>query len=494
MIESGMHTHRLILFLFALLSSVLGLAACAPNPATKSSDFVMMSEQEELALGQKAAAEVSKAMPLLDEHDPLVRYVDSVGQKLAAVSDRPELFYRFHVVDNADINAFALPGGYIYIHRGLLTHMNSEAELAAVLGHEIGHVTARHSVKQYSKAKAYQLGAMITSIFIPVPQAAGMLSDLVATAVIRGYGRAAELQADELSIRYLTRAGYDPHATIGILKTLKRLEDIDRLEKTDAGNKAEKYHGAFSTHPETEKRIREAVAKAALEQHATGIINRGAMLAALDDYPYGDSPAQGAVVGRRFLHPDLGIQLKFPKNWVITNTPTTLQARLRQQDAYFQMQLKELRKRQSAAGVLQSMFPRRHMEMLPGGTQAGMPFAHAHIRMSAPHVSLAMIDAYLFLKGSQAFVLAMWSKRGDFASHQHDFYSIAHSFRQYNAKRDGGIPRIALYTWHTNDSWEKLSMRNHHILGRFTAAKLAALNGMDRSEQPHVGQVIKTVQ
>jgi len=480
-------------YCFILFAWVLALSGCATNPATKSSDFVMMSENSELALGQKAADEVSKTMPLLDAEDPLVRYVDHVGQKLAAVSDRPGLFYRFHVVDNADINAFALPGGYIYIHRGLLVHMNSEAELAAVLGHEIGHVTARHSVKQYSKAKAYQLGAMITSIFVPIPQAAGMLSDVVATAVIRGYGRDAELQADELSIRYITRAGYDPHATIGILKTLKRLEGITKLEKTDAGDKTEAYHGAFSTHPETAKRIKEAVAKAALSQHTTGFENRQALLAAVNGYPYGDSPAQGAVVGRHFLHPELGIQLSFPENWVITNTPSTLQARLRQKDVYFQLQTKELRKRQSATALLQSMFPDRHTDMLAGGHQAGMSFAHAHIRMSAPHVSLAMIDAYVFLKGSRAFVLAMWSKRNDFTNHAHDFASIVHSFGTYDAAHDGGIPRIALHTWQAHDSWEQLAVRNKHMLGRFTATKLAALNGMNQSEQPHIGQIIKTV-
>jgi len=471
---------------------LLTLTACATNPATKSSDFVMMSETQELALGQKAAAEVSKSLPLLDEKDPLVRYVDSIGQKLANASDRPGLFYRFHVVDNADINAFALPGGYIYIHRGLLTHMNSEAELAAVLGHEIGHVTARHAVKQYSKAKAYQVGAMVASIFLPIPQGAGMLSDMLAMAVIRGYGRDAELQSDELSVRYLTRAGYDPDATIGILKTLKRLEDISAREKTDAGDKVEKYHGAFSTHPETTKRIREAVDKAS-SQHQGGITERPALLAAVDGYPYGDSPAQGAVVGRRFLHPDLGIQLKFPENWVITNTPTTLQARLRQKDVYFQLQLKELRKRQSAADALRGIFPKRHIKMLDSSTQSGMDFAHAEVRMSAPHVSQAMIDAYVFLKGSKAYVLAMWSKRPDFEQYSRDFSSIARSFGNYDARRDGGIPRIALYTWQANDSWEKLALRNRQILGRFTADKLAALNGMALNEKPATGQRIKAV-
>ncbi|MBL4775398.1 MAG: M48 family metalloprotease, partial [Mariprofundus sp.] len=128
--------------LFAITLLLFGLAACATNPATKNSDFVMMSENDELELGQRAAAEVNKNIILLDEKDPLVRYVDRVGQKMAAIADRPELFYRFHVVDDVTVNAFALPGGYIYMHRGLLNHMNSEAELAAVLGHEIGHVTA----------------------------------------------------------------------------------------------------------------------------------------------------------------------------------------------------------------------------------------------------------------------------------------------------------------------------------------------------------------
>ncbi|MDQ7000995.1 MAG: M48 family metalloprotease [Mariprofundus sp.] len=472
---------------------LLVLSACATNPATKSSDFVMMSEEQELALGQQAAAEVSKSLPLLDAKDPLVRYVDSVGQKLAAASDRPELFYRFHVVDNADINAFALPGGYIYIHRGLLIHMNSEAELAAVLGHEIGHVTARHAVKQYSKAQAYQLGAMITSIFLPIPQGVSTLSNLVAMAVIRGYGREAELQADELSIRYLARAGYNPNATIGILKTLKRLEDIDVREKKDAGDKVEKYHGAFSTHPETEQRIREAVSRASINQVETGLIRHQAMLSAVDGYPYGDSAEQGAVVGQRFLHPDLGIQLKFPEGWVITNTPASLQARLRQKDVYFQLQLKELRKRQSAAEVLRSIFPSRHLKMLDPGTQSGMPFAHAEVRMSAPHVSQAMIDAYVFLKGDQAFMLAMWSKRDDFSRYTGDFSSIARSFRDYDSKRDGDIPRITLHHWQANDSWEKLAATSNQVLGRFTADKLAALNGMDITEHPRTGTLIKTV-
>ncbi len=472
---------------------LLLLASCATNPATNSQDFVMMTEQQELDLGQRAAAEINKDLVLLDAKDPLVRYVDRIGQKMAAIADRPNLYYRFHVVDDDTINAFALPGGYIYMHRGLINHMNSEAELAAVLGHEIGHVTARHSVKQYSKAQAYQLGSMIASVFVPIPQAAGMLSDLLATAVITGYGRDAELQSDELSVKYLTRAGYDPNATVGILKTLKRLHDIDNREKKDAGDKVQEYHGAFASHPKTEQRIVEAVAQSKSTQQGFAMVNRNAMLAAVDGYPYGDSPEQGAVVGRRFLHPDLGIKMQFPDDWVITNTPAALNARLRQQKVFFQLRLKALQKRQTPTEFLHSAFPKRHTRIIRTGEQVGMPFVHAEVTMSAPHVSEAKIDVRIFIRGSQAFVMLMWSSRKEFIDHMRAFSSIAQSFDRYVAENEGDIPRITLHKWQRGDSWKQLAITNNYMLGRFTADKLAALNGMDVSEKPKTGDIIKTV-
>ena len=480
-------------FNLILIPLLLSLTGCATNPTTGKQDFVMLTESQELALGEQAAAEINKQMILLPKTDPLARYVDSVGQRLAAASDRKNLFYRFHVVDDSTINAFALPGGYIYIYRGLLTHMNSEAELAAVLGHEIGHVTARHAVQQYSKAQAYQLGVAITSIFVPIPQGSTILTDMLAMAVIQGYGREAELQSDELSLDYLSRAGYDANATIGVLKTLKRMDELDTKEKTDAGEKVEKYHGAFSSHPETRKRIDEAIAKHAAMQTNGRIVNHEQMLQAVDGYAYGDSAEQGAVVGRRFLHPELGIQVKFPADWVITNTPLAVNARLRQQEVYFQMQMKELRKRQSAEEILRQIFPERHLTMVGTGTQAGLPYAHAEVRMSAPHVSKAMIDAHIFLKGSQAYMLMMWSERDKFGQYKADFKQIAGSFRRYDKARDGDVPRVALHTWKTGDSWERLAAQNKNVLGRFTADKLAALNGMGIDEHPKPGDLIKTV-
>ncbi|HXH72199.1 MAG TPA: M48 family metalloprotease [Mariprofundaceae bacterium] len=470
------------------------LAACATNPVTKNEDFVLMSEQQELELGQLAAAQIAKEMPLLPENAPLSRYVDKVGQKVAATSDRPSLFYRFHVVDDSTINAFALPGGYIYIYRGLLEHLNSEAELAAVLGHEIGHVAARHAVKRYTQAQAYNLGMTVTSIFVPIPQGTNLLTDLIATAVIQGYGRDAELQADKLSLTYLARAGYDPHATIGILETLKRLDDIDAKEKKDAGDKVEQYHGAFASHPETRQRIEDAIREAAAMQGGGGIVDHADMLKAVDGYPYAGSTEQGAMIGRRFLHPDLGIQLEFPPEWIVENTPAALVARLRQKDAYFSLAMKELVKRQSAGEILSDIVAeRKRIGPIVTGVQDGFDYAHVQANVSLQHVSEATADIWIFLRGPKAFRLIMWCKRDEFGKYQPDFASIAGSFRSYDKVRDGDIPRIALYTWKAGDSWTALAARSRNILGRFTADKLAVLNGMDVKQAPEPGTLVKIV-
>ena len=481
-------------FLCALLAACL-LAACATNPVSKKPDFVLMSERQELALGQKSAEEIAKQMPLLPEDDPLSRYVDKVGQRVAAVSDRPELFYRFHVVDETTINAFALPGGYIYIYRGLLTHMNSEAELAAVLGHEIGHVTARHAVKQYTKAQSYRLGATIASILVPIPQPIGQISDLLAMAVIQGYGRKAELQADELSIKYIARAGYDVRATTRILETLQRLEDIRIKETKDATGKApEIYHGAFASHPETKKRIAEAVAKTSANQGGFGEVGHNAMLAALDGYPYGDSPEQGAVVGRRFLHPELGIQLEFPNDWVIKNTPQALTARKRMQKAFFRLRLKEMQKRMSGAELLHEIFGKdRKLEELRTSRRDDFDVTQAVVNATLQKIGAVRMHASVFMQGSRAFLLFGYSYRKDFERFRDDFQAIADSFRSYDVVRDGDIPRIHPYVWKHGDSWRKLAEQSGNILGRFTAERLAALNGMDVGQSPKAGYLIKIV-
>ncbi|MDQ6986976.1 MAG: M48 family metalloprotease [Mariprofundaceae bacterium] len=482
-------------FNVALVLSFLLFSACATNPVSKKSDFVLMGEKQELALGEKTADEVAKEMALMPASDPLVQYVDKVGQRVAAVSDRPDLIYRFHVVDDTSINAFALPGGYIYINRGLLIHMNSEAELAAVLGHEIGHVTARHAVQRYTQAQSYRLGSMVASILLPIPQGIGQVSDMLASALIQGYGRKAELQSDELSIKYIAKAGYDVRATTRILKTLKRLDELDRkIQKDVTGKKVEQYHGAFASHPETQKRIAEAVAKTSVEQGEFSETGHNTMLAALDGYPYAGTPAQGAMAGRRFLHPDLGIQLTFPDDWTVKNSPQTLTARKRQKKAFFRMQLDDLQKKTDGEAMLRDMFGnRQRLENLRKSQRGPFAVTQAIVNVSLKNVGAARMHATVLIQGTRAFILLSWSQRKFFNDFVADFQAISDSFAAYDPKRDGDIPRIHPYVWKQNDSWQKLARRSHDILGRFTADKLAALSGMGAQEKPAPGALVKIV-
>ncbi|MCZ6802367.1 MAG: M48 family metalloprotease [Proteobacteria bacterium] len=169
----------MLYLLFLLL-----ISSCAVNPVTGKQDLVLLTENDEIALGRKTHLEVLKQYSIY-ENPALQKYVKNVGTKLASKSHRSNLIYRFTVLDSKEINAFALPGGYLYITRGLMAYLRSEAELAAVLGHEIGHVTARHSVQQYSANQLTNIGLALGSIFIPgMNQASNQLAQLFGVALI----------------------------------------------------------------------------------------------------------------------------------------------------------------------------------------------------------------------------------------------------------------------------------------------------------------------
>jgi len=471
---------------------LLLLPSCVSNPVTKGHDFVLMSETQELNLGSQLNAQYHQQLPLLDDKDPLAVYVNEIGQKLAKVSDRPKLFYHFYVVDDGTVNAFALPGGYIYIHRGLLNYLNSEAELAAVLGHEIGHVTARHAVKRYTQVKAYQLGMTVASIFTPMQAVTGNLTDLLAVSLIRGFGRQQELQADDLALKYIPQAGYDPYAVKKLLSTLKRLEDLDKKEQKDAGDKVQEYHGAFATHPETQQRI----ADIAMQEHALhrqGFINHDRFLAHINGYPYADSAQDGAVVGQRFLHPKLHLQLTFPARWVLKNTRQALIAHVRQEKAYVQLSVQMLMKWQTPKEVLQTMFRHQTITYIKDDTILGHQAAHAHVEGSAPNMKHAAMDVSVWTEHEQAFVLIMWAKKSEFSKYEKDFNAIGSSLKFFDGKNDDGIPRMALHLWVQGDSWQALAKASHQILGKLTAQRFAVLNGMDVMQTPKIGTVIKIV-
>ncbi|MBE0438419.1 MAG: M48 family metalloprotease [Gammaproteobacteria bacterium] len=304
------------------------LAGCAQNPVTGSSDFVMLSEDSEIAIGRtnhpKIIAQYGRY-----EDESLQTYVQSVGERLANVSHRNDLRYRFTVLDSPVINAFALPGGYIYITRGLMAYLNSEAELAAVLGHEIGHVTARHGVRQQSAAQAANLGYTIGAILFPELRAAPSqnLFNIFGGALLSGYGREHELESDGLGAEYLARSGYNPNAMIDVIKVLKDQELFAAAQAKKLGQESQGYHGLFASHPDNDTRLKQVVAAAAkYETTKDAQINHDIYLTKIDGMTFGDSEKQGIRSGRNFYHLAMQFALAFPENWHVNNKTNSLQA------------------------------------------------------------------------------------------------------------------------------------------------------------------------
>lgn len=312
------------------LGCALGLSACAINPATGQANIVTMSEKRELEIGAEEHAKVMQSMALLTDEE-LNAYVNEVGQRLALVSDRPDLDFKFTIIDSPEINAFALPGGYVYINRGLLTYLNSEAELAAVLGHEIGHITARHAVQQQSRGSLARVASGVGGVVAAVATGSGYIGSQImdvgslwAQAGLSGFGREHELEADTLGAEYLLRAGYNPQAVITVVTVLKNQEDFN----TKVANQQPSYHGLFATHPRNDTRLQQAISSVgALPVSQATLVDNQKFRDEMEGLVVGESQGTtGTAARNRYYQTLLGYTMVFPDNWTVNETPTTVSA------------------------------------------------------------------------------------------------------------------------------------------------------------------------
>ena len=295
-------------------------SGCATNPVSGTPDLVFMSEAKEIQLGDSYDSKVRNQYGVYPD-EALQTYVQGIGQKLAAKSHRPGLKYHFTVLDSPEVNAFALPGGHVYITRGILAYLNSEAELAAVLGHEIGHVTARHGVRQHSAATATGVVGAILGATTGI-QATQDLFNVFGNAMLSGYGRDHELESDRLGAEYLAHTGYDPQAMIKVIGILKNQEEFEKKRAEAEKRQPRNYHGVFASHPSADTRLQEVVAEAdKFKTLAVSGTKREDYLKRLDKLAYGDSAREGIRRGRMFYHRDLNMALVFPEGWRIENSP-----------------------------------------------------------------------------------------------------------------------------------------------------------------------------
>jgi predicted Zn-dependent protease len=301
-------TIRALALLLLLVSP--GLVGCAINPATGSRAFTgFMGPEDEAELGREQNPAVIRAFGGIYGDQAVRDYVARVGQALARTTELPDLGFTFTVLDSPVINAFALPGGYVYVTRGVLALASDEAELAGVLAHEIGHVTARHAAQRYSQQIVAGLGAAVLGTVGAATDFGERAAESLAAA-LQSYSRDQEFEADTLGIRYLGRAGYAVDAMAGFLAKLDR---HSALEADLIGRPGQA--GAFdvmATHPRTTERIERA---AALGRIGTGRREQDAYLSAIDGLLYGEDPELGLIKGQSLVHPKLGIRFDVPQGF-----------------------------------------------------------------------------------------------------------------------------------------------------------------------------------
>ncbi|WP_373496266.1 M48 family metalloprotease [Aquiflexum sp.] len=321
-----------ILLISFIASSTL-LSSCARNPVTGKRQVVFMSEAQEIAMGKQSDPQIVAFFGLYDDPQ-LQKFITDKGLEMAEISHRPKLNYEFKIVDSPVINAFAVPGGFVYFTRGIMAHFNNEAEFAGVLGHEIGHITARHSVIQQRNQMLSQLGLIAGIILVPqLTQFVEPLSQGMQLALL-SFGRDAERESDKLGVEYSSKIGYDAKEMAGFFQTL------ERQQSNSGGDEIPDF---LSTHPSPAER-NVTVARMAGEWQEklkmTGAeVNRNSYLKKIDGLIVGEDPNQGFVENNVFYHPVLKFSFTIPNDWSFQNTPQQVQMAPKSGDALMMLTL-----------------------------------------------------------------------------------------------------------------------------------------------------------
>lgn len=469
---------------YIFLSLLVFLAGCAVNPVTGKRELMLMSESDEIRLGSQADKEIIATFGLYEDKK-IAEYIDHIGQQMARISHRPQLKFYFRVLDSPVINAFALPGGYVYITRGILAYLNSEAELAGVVGHEIGHITARHSAKAYTRAQLAQLGFGLGSIFSPAFRQFSDIAQFGVGMLFLKFSRDQESQADELGVEYSTRVGYDATQMSKFFGTLKRLQQLS----------GQNLPSWFSTHPEPEDR--EATTYRLAKEWrkklppTTFRVAREPYLKLIDGIVFGEDPRQGFVEHGFFYHPGLDFQFPVPENWQVNNTPQEIQIVNKKQDAAILFTVSKEPSARKAADkfltntsgrLIRSNFTRVH----------GMP---AEIRISdvTQEQGTLRVLSYFIEKNQKVFVFHGFCKRNKFDKYFNTFKHTMSNFDRLRNKKAKAVKpvRVKIITVKRNSKLETILKK--HPSKKLTINQLTIMNGMELTTLVKAGEKIKVL-
>ncbi len=492
-----MFTRSILVILVS--ATLVGMTGCAINPASGTPDLVFMSEDSEVELGKELHTKIIESTPVyMDE--ALQAYINQVGQTIVKVSHRPELTYSFTIIDSPDINAFALPGGYIYINRGLLTYLHSEAQLAAVLAHEIGHVTARHSVKQDAARKGSSV-VTVLSVLTTGSTAIGDVTDLWGTAAVMGYGRDMELEADSLGAEYLHKAGYNPKAMIEVIGVLKDQERFARRMARESGKKMTTYHGVFATHPRNDQRLQEVVGKAGklsegqpgADKHAEYRDQTEGLLFGINYNP----KTLKAAENNTYSHSKLGFSIDFPQGWNTESLRQQILSKAPDNHAQMSIQIDLLRE-----PVAPDVYIRDTLSIPV--LQQSEPFAHSGLIGHTGLQPASGKDSYptrlaVIYQGRRVYIIKgeinqATKETAEQGSVDEQFVASIRSFRPSRTPRKLSGNNKTLHYVKANDRTTFAKLAQHVELGKHAEDQLRLLNGYYPRGEPVPGEWIKIVQ
>jgi len=368
----------------------LTLAGCATNPVTGKSELSLISESDEIALGQQGKQDVARTIGLVNDQ-ALQSYVASLGAMIGPSSERPNLPWSYQVVDDPSVNAFALPGGPVFVTRGLLSYATSEAELVSVLGHETGHITHKHQVHEMSRQQLASLALGVGMIVRPELQAFGNLASGALGVLFLKFSRQQETEADDLGFKYMLKAGYDPREMAEMFKTLARISDA-------SGAKTPNW---LSTHPDPGNRVQMTEQRIAGNNVPTeGLkVNREEYLQHLDGMVFGEDPRNGYFRSTVFYHPTLRFRFDFPSGWSTQNSADQVVAMSSAQDAVVVLSSGG---NTSASQALGAFLGQQGISGRPTSTNSinGLPAAVAQFTAQTDQAALAGWVAFVELDGA----------------------------------------------------------------------------------------------
>lgn len=457
--------------------------SCAINPVTGKRELSLISEKEEIALGKQTDGEI-KAQYGVYNDQALNAYVQRVGQSMTSLTHRPHLTYHFAVLDTPVVNAFAVPGGYIYVTRGILALMNSEAEIAVVLAHELGHVNARHSVAKLSQLMLAQLGlgvaGAISETFAKLSGAASIGMQLL----FLKFSRDDEREADALGVEYSRKGGYNPSEMVIFFESLEKMGDLSG---------GQSLPGFLSTHPLTSERIQNTK-DMLLESDRQLKTETEEYLAAVNNMVFGQDPRQGYVENNAFYHPTMRFFFSFPEDWNVQNTPTQVTLATKDGSAGVILQAEKTAENlRDYAGKIAAKIENGQYIDDQSYRINGMASYHQVYDISQQQGGDIRARLSYIKKNGFIYTFLALSAQDEFNKYDRPFQSLVGSFRELRdaAHLNRKPQRIRLVKASGRQSLQAIFRKAG--MPEDLWPQFAIMNGMDLDSTPESGKTIKTV-